>query len=99
MYTLQGNSPVKLPVRVTQDATGVLTPSFCGQGTAFITIQQNAGPKTAVIHFAGMNQALVTFDDMGLKGITYTALNPMHNEVIARSIENIVAHMNENMLG
>lgn len=78
----------------------MLTPSFGGQGMAFITIQQtDQGPKTAIVHFAGMNQALVTFDSLGIKGITYTALNPMHDAVIAQSIENIVAHMNENMLG
>lgn len=99
MNYLQGNSPVKLPVRVTQDALGVLTPSFGGQGEAFVTIQHNGDPKTALIQFAGMNQALVTFDALGMKGITYTALNPYHNAIIAQSIENIVAHMNENMLG
>lgn len=79
---------------------GVLVPSFGGQGTAFITIQQSTNEaKSAVINFAGMNQALVTFDSLGSKGITYTALNPAHNAIIAQSIENIVAHMNENMLG
>lgn len=100
MIHLQGNTPVKLSVRVTQDAIGVLTPSFGGQGEAFITIQQSTdAAKSAVIHFMGMNQALVTFDSLGCKGITYTALNPQHNAIIAQSIENIVAHMNENMLG
>lgn len=90
---------MQLPVRVTQDATGALVPSFGGQGTALITISNDNGPKTAIINFAGMNQALVTFDSMGMKGITYTALNPMHNAVIAQSVENIIAHMNENMIG
>lgn len=90
---------MKLPVRVTQDKTGVLIPSFAGQGVAYITIQQNSGPKTAVVEFHGMNQALVNFDSMGMKGINYTALNPAYTSIDAQSIENIIGHMNENMLG
>ena len=98
--SIQGNAPMKLPVRVTKDVTGVLTPSFAGEGTAWITIRNNnVDPKTAVINFEGMDQALVSFDSLGMKGIQYTPLNPMHNSIIASSIENIVYHMNENMLG
>lgn len=99
MYNLQGLIPMQMPVRVNQDATGVLTPSFGGQGTAYITIQQGEGPKTAVISFFGMNQALVSFDSLGMKGINYTCLHGGVTAVDCKSIENIIHHMNENMLG
>lgn len=91
---------MQMPVRVNQDATGVLTPSFGGQGTAYITMQQNSdGPKTAIVAFNGMNQALVQFDSLGMKGINYTLLSPMASSVDCQSVENIIRHMNENMLG
>ena len=99
MYNLQGIIPMQMPVRVNQDATGVLTPSFGGSGTAYITMQQGDGPKTAIINFFGMNQAMVSFCSLGLKGINYTCLNPQVTSVDLQSIENIIRHMNENMLG
>lgn len=99
-YGLQGITPVKLPVRVTQDVMGVLIPSLSGQGLAHITIQQSSDqPKTAIIEFCGLNQALVSFDSMGTRGLNYTVLNPMATAIDCQSIENIINHMNENMLG
>lgn len=95
----QENIPMQLQVSVVQDALGVLTPNFGGPGKATVTINNNEGAKTATIAFFGVNQALVTFDAFGVQGISYTALNPMHDEVIAQSIENIMQHMNANMLG
>jgi hypothetical protein len=95
----QENTPMQLQVSVAQDALGVLTPNFIGPGKATVTINDTPGAKTATIAFAGMNQALVTFDAFGMKGISYTALNPMHDQIIAQSIENIMQHMNANMLG
>lgn len=94
-----GVTPMRLSVRVNQDALGVLHPSPIGAGEAFITIRHNTDPKIAVISFAGMDQAMVTFDSMGTKGIAYTALSPIACAVNAMSIENLIHHMNESMLG
>lgn len=88
-----------LNVKVNQDAVGVLTPSPLGIGTATISIDHNVFPKTAVIGFFGYNQASVTFDDMGTMGVSYALLNPMADAIVQQSIENIIQHMNENMLG
>lgn len=90
---------MRLSVRVNQDAVGVLHPSPIGAGEAYITIKHNSEPKIAIISFAGMDQAMVTFDSMGTKGIAYTALNPIASAANAMSIENIIHHMNENMVG
>lgn len=92
---------MQFQVRVKQDVTGILIPSPTGPDVALVSIQNNEGsnPKTAIISFAGINQALATFDAMGTKCITYTALNPYHNAVIASSIENIIVHLNNNMMG
>jgi len=90
---------MRVSVRVTQDALGVLHPSPIGGGEAFITIKHNGDPKIAVISFAGMDQAMVSFDSMGTKAIAYTSLNPVACAVNAMSIENIIHHMNENMVG
>lgn len=90
---------MRLTVRVNQDAVGVLHPSPIGAGEAYITIKHNNEPKIAVISFSGADQAMVMFDSTGTKGITYTSLNPVASAVNSMSIENIIHHMNENMVG
>lgn len=89
---------MRLSVRVNQDAIGVLYPSPIGPGEAFITIRHNSDPKVAVINFFGADQAMVQFDSNGSKGIAYTILSPTSTVVDVTSIENLIQHMNENML-
>lgn len=90
---------MQLSVSVTQDDVGALVPSPVGHGVAFIIINHVSSPKSAIINFAGANQALATFDDMGTRALSYTLLNPMACMVTQRSVENIIEHMNNNMLG
>lgn len=90
---------MQLPVKVTQDAVGTLVPSPIGQGMAYITINHNDSPKTAIINFFGINQAVASFDDLGMKALNYALLNPGASMIDQQSVENIIEHMNINMLG
>jgi hypothetical protein len=90
---------MQLSVSVTQDDVGALVPSPMGHGVAYVTINHNDSPKSAIISFAGINQAVATFDDFGTRALTYNLLNPGACMVIQRSVENIIEHMNNNMLG
>lgn len=90
---------MQLNVSVTQDDLGALIPHPRGEGTACITIRHNDSPKSAIISFYGINQAVVSFDDLGTRALTYSMLNPLGCSVTQRSVENLIEHLNNNMLG
>lgn len=86
-------SNVQIPIM--QQADGSLIPNPLGQGIATIIYNTDAlGVKTAIINFAGHNQALVTFDDSGRQVVSYTPFN----QLMTPSIENIIRHITTNQL-
>jgi hypothetical protein len=81
---------VQIPVSLQAD--GSITPNPMGPGMATVLYNTDAnGVKTAIIAFAGHNQALVTFDDFGRQVVSYTPFNQM----MTPSIENIIRHINQ----
>lgn len=81
---------VQIPI--SQQADGSIIPNPMGQGFATVLYNTDAtGVKTAIIAFAGQNQALVTFDDFGRQVVSYTPFNQM----MSPSIENIIRHINQ----
>ena len=76
---------IQIPVSQTPD--GDLVPTPGGPGIATVTYMTDAnGVKTAMVNFAGANQAWATFDDSGFKVVSYTPFN----QAYSRSIENIL---------
>lgn len=85
-----------IPIPVAQMADGSLIPHPGGMGMANANIQQEPGhPKTAIIAFAGMNQAVVNFDETGLRIINYTILNPGATLQVQNTVENIIKHLTQ----
>lgn len=50
------------------------------------------GAKSAVIHFGGNNQAVVTYDSTGTQPVSYTMYSPSPTFPIEQSVRNIVQH-------
>lgn len=51
-----------------------------------------AGAKSAIIHFGGNNQAVVTYDSTGTQPVSYTMFNASPTFPIEQSVRNIVQH-------
>lgn len=54
--------------------------------------QDPTGSVSAIIAFAGMNQAVATFDETGTNLVSYTLYDP-NNSLIQRSVESIIRHI------
>lgn len=78
-------------INVTQQVDGSLIPHPAGEGVATITYQNDpVNGMTAIIAFAGCNQAVVTYDQSGKVIVSYFPYNQMNTA----SIENIVSYLN-----
>lgn len=51
--------------------------------------------KTATIAFGGVNQALVTFDEQGVRPLTYMLYNCAPDMALDQSVQNIIAYLTE----
>lgn len=88
------NNVVQIPVAEQPDGSIAFHPM--GVGIVNVNIQQEVGhPKTAIIAFAGSNQALVNFDDSGCSAINYTILNPGATAEVQQSVMNIINYLTQ----
>ena len=88
-----------IQIPVNQGVDGSLYPSESGIGMA--EVHYNLDPvevKTAIIRFNGLNQAVVTFDALGVMPVSYTLLNIMATQVDVQSVENIIHHISNNCI-
>lgn len=85
---------VNIPIAL--QSNGTLVPTVNGPGIATVSYKQDFGqPKTAIIAFNGMNQAVVTFNEFD-QATNYTMLNPAATMLDQQSVENIVRHIQSN---
>lgn len=86
------NNVLQIPVSMLPD--GSITPSPVGQAVAEVVFSTDpSGSKTALIRFAGMNQALATYDALGNHVVSFTPYDITGNAAIDRSIRNIINHI------
>lgn len=82
---------VNIPIG--QAPNGSLIPMQNGPGIATVNYRQDPDqPKTAIIAFNGMNQAVVTFNEFG-QAVNYTLFNPAATLQDIQSVQNIVHHI------
>lgn len=80
-------------IPIGQQPNGVYVPNNAGPGVCGISVTQEPNStKTAIIHFAGCNQAVVNYNEMG-QAINYTILMPSVPLSVIVSVENIIAHI------
>jgi hypothetical protein len=88
------NNVIQIPVAEQPDGSIAFNPS--GVGLASANIQQEPGhPKTAILAFAGSNQAVVQFDDSGRSAINYTILNPGATYQVQQSVVNLINYLTQ----
>lgn len=86
----------QIPISVAEQPDGSIAPHPMGVGQVIVLMQQEPGqPKTAIIAFAGCNQAVVNFDESGRSVINYTLLNPGANFQVQVSVENIIRYLTQ----
>ena len=81
---------MNVQINVAQQPDGSLAPSPFGEGVAIVTMNDD---RTAIIMFAGMNQAVVNFDDTGTQPLNYTLFNPMADLSTQLTVENLIRHI------
>jgi len=90
---------MQIQISVAQQLDGSLAPMPLGDGTAIVTMNDDpTQPKTAIIMFAGLNQAVVNFDETGTQVLNYTLLNPMADIITQQTVENLIPHISANLL-
>jgi len=80
-------------IPIVQNLDGSYTPSDQGLGFAVVTYNYDISGKTAIINFAGVNQAVVTFDETGTMVVSYHMLNMMASAQDMASVENISRYL------
>lgn len=82
---------VNIPIGQAPD--GTLAPMQNGSGIATVSYKQDKDqPKTAIIGFNGINQAVVTFNEYG-QAVNYTLFNPAATLQDIQSVQNIIRHI------
>lgn len=90
---------MQIQINVTQQLDGSLMPMPLGEGCAIVTLNDDpTQPRTAIITFSGLNQAVVNFDETGTQVLNYTLLNPMADVIIQQTVENLIPHISSNLL-
>lgn len=85
---------MNLQISVAQQPDGSLVPNPFGEGVAIVNMTDDpTQPKTAIIMFAGLNQAVVNFDDTGRQVINYTLFNPAADIATQVTVENLIHHI------
>lgn len=80
-------------IPITQMANGSFAPATNGVGIATVSYKQDQGqPKTAIVAFNGMNQAVITFNEFN-QATSYTMLNPGATMQDQESVENIARYI------
>lgn len=84
-------NPLQLDAIIQADGSLMIQPG----GTVPVTVlfsSDDAGCKVATIAFGGVNQAVVTFDAMGDRPVSYLMYNPAPNWALEVSVQNIVGY-------
>jgi hypothetical protein len=80
-------------IPIMQNLDGSYSPHMQGMGVAIVTYNYDVTGKTAIISFAGVNQAVVTFDETGTTVVSYHMLNLMATASDMASVENIARYL------
>jgi hypothetical protein len=64
-----------------------------GMGLAIVTYNYDISGKTAIINFAGINQAVITFDETGRMVVSYHMLNLAASASDMATVENISRYL------
>lgn len=80
-------------IPIMQNLDGSYSPHNQGMGIAVVTYNYDISGKTALINFAGMNQAVVTFDEMGNTVVSYHMLNLGATAQDMATVENIARYL------
>lgn len=86
---------VHIPLVQCPDGSLGVPVSGVGQGSASVTYGvDQAGAKTALINFNGMNQALCAFDADGGTVINVTYLDITGSIQVQKTVQNIIRYLN-----
>jgi hypothetical protein len=80
-------------IPIMQNLDGSYSPHDQGMGFAVVTYNYDISGKTAIISFAGVNQAVVTFDETGRMVVSYHMLNLMASASDMATVENISRYL------
>lgn len=80
-------------IPIMQNLDGSYSPHMQGMGMATVTYNYDISGKTAIINFSGQNQAVVTFDEMGVTVVSYHVLNQLATAQDMTTIENIARYL------
>lgn len=80
-------------IPIMQNLDGSYSPSDMGMGFAIVTYNYDISGKTAIINFAGVNQAVITFDETGRMVVSYHMLNLMASASDMATVENISRYL------
>lgn len=84
-------SAFQLEAVIVEDGSLLVQPGGNVQINVFIS-QDELGAKVATIAFGGFNQAVITFDESGVRPVAYTLFDPAPTAALDQSIQNIVNH-------
>jgi hypothetical protein len=80
-------------ISIAQNTDGSYSPHDQGMGMAFVSYNYDISGKTAIINFAGINQASVTFDETGSTVVSYHMLNLNATASDMTTVENIARYL------
>lgn len=80
-------------IPIMQNVDGSYSPHEHGLGFAVVTYNYDVSGKTAIINFAGINQAVVTFDETGRMVVSYHMLNLLASAQDMATVENISRYL------
>lgn len=88
-----------LVLRVNQRPDGVIYPDVNGIANATVNFQSDdANGVTGLLNFAGVNQAALIYDQVGVIVIGYHLFNPAAGMDTIASVESIIQYLNGAML-
>lgn len=80
-------------IPIMQNLDGSYSPNVAGMGFALVTYNYDISGKTAIINFAGINQAVLTFDETGTSVVSYHMLNQYATAQDMATVENIARYL------